>query len=1650
MADETRTADVQLTADVSNYTAGVDQAYKQTNLLIASVNKLSTSLEGMTKKIGKKLMIFTAGDVAMLTAGVVLAGKYEKQLATLNAQTTLNGKSLETYKNGITNLSKELPKSRGELVQLVTQINQLGITSERETLKMAKVFTNLSAATGDSVEGLTSGMIELGRAMGTLAGGAGMVENFSDSLVTVSNSAGVAATSVLNFAQSISPFARAAGIGQAQLIGISAAFTKAGADGYAAANTFNSIVTDITRQVQNGSPEIAKYANVIGVTIDQFKKMDMTERITSIFEAVNRAGPGAVRILDRLGQDGIRAAKSIAAVSNEAGGLRKSVRESVEAFGNGNTQKGADAAFDTIDSQLSMLKNQMEIFGSAIGEAVLPPAKLLLDTLNKMATSVSGFVAPLLKAAGLLGAVLAPFTAAAGTLMTLMGPLSTLMLVFMAAKFSPVRALIEGVGAGTASMSGGIPKKPGPMFEKVAQWRAEEARRLYPGYVPDQSIQKPPAYQMRMYQWGESLGASKFGVGASRYVPGSLAAAGTGAMKVLGSVFSGSTQWYKDATNLYGRKAILGPPIEKFDTWASDKKPQLSNMGSAFSSAIKSPFSDGGFFKKFTVEMDKATAATTAATGATTGNTGAKNANTGATGGETAAKRTSLAQHIKAAASMEAFVKATWSATTAMLRVPFAAGAFGVRAGAQILGGVGNALTSLPKMAGNLIGGGGVAGTVLLAGAGVAYLAKKASDDSRKNLLTGESSINLGPINTSLGIATKSLGEIATAAKEATREFQSMADASRLTSAEQVAAAKDGPADKRVKALTGSVDAVAYMKSMGEMSREQLNAVVKDLTSRFGYSRAQTMANQYLAETGGGMDVYGKDFSETVNPLINSAAYSTEQGFVGNLRTGASELTSSNVGGSINTALFGIPSLISKIAIFNKDEDSQSKIDQIMAAAAERTTYATTKYGTVAGNLSSEDDQATILRGLLAQKPGVGKKETLERYIKTIEAQSGEFNLDIGDDGSVTGPNGENIYSPADWYASQFDEKNQSPGAISFRTSAAAQNLTMDDYVLNNGKGLNTRAQEASRGSESEFSKQVRGSSLGAYALGNQVIKYATEGEGAANPNAVRKAVDALIDGIDSNKTATESSTTALINFKNAIGDSSDYLFQVADLALNKIQSLESYKAQSGGWVKSYLTEVRRLDDTINNPTATNDTVSAAEEARRGKQTELRERLGSIVLALTEFQIAQRRSIEDFDLQKKRALQDASAGWQSAYSRSGNQQQITDSPGLMQFNLEEEQGVVEGQLGALKKLKGMGLSQEAINMLNLTDASMGNQAIRMGDSASEDQVKAFNELAKEREKAVAKLTEEFSTPFTRAEEDFTKATNRAVEDMKRMGTEAKGNIKSLYKQATALAEVTGVAGMVGLTTALDAWLGSEASKERAEREGAEGAAANERDADYTRATNRNEADALNLSTPTSSMAERVVATLVNFTKQSVIDAHDAQDARPDNKPDDGWRLAYQNSLGEWVAKTPHGKKFNLTMEYGEEWINWENSEKAKFWRTDVVEAGLARGGLATAPHRTWIGEAGPELVTPLNQLGAKSMGNFYQQVSMEVVKQAAISGFASSTSYRGMGSSQTYNNSTNFNINSLRVESQDPEEMGRLLEQRKARTNLRKGAGGTN
>ncbi len=391
MSNEDRNAKVVITADTKQYNQSVQQSAVETGKLEKAINGLATKMDGLLKRTGKKMILIGSADLAALTAASTVAATLEKQMSDMEAA-AVNMKGaldMSSVKDNIRSLSREFPIARGEIVQLETAITQMGLSATNQVNSMTRAFIQLGGATGESNVALAQGQIGLSRQMGTMTTNPQTMARQNDATTALNAQGGVAATDILSFSQSIAPTAAMSGMTENQVKGVSTAFQRAGANGTYAANVFSQITNDLVRLQETGSPEIQRYANVLGVGNKEIQKMnpvDVLERLTQ-----QTAAGGNMRTLDYLGVDSVRAQKALQGLANE-GGPQKWVDVANEAYGNkkNETEEASKKAFEGFFDSMEQLRNRFTDFAQAVGDPILKPLTLMAQGLN----TVMGFFQP--------------------------------------------------------------------------------------------------------------------------------------------------------------------------------------------------------------------------------------------------------------------------------------------------------------------------------------------------------------------------------------------------------------------------------------------------------------------------------------------------------------------------------------------------------------------------------------------------------------------------------------------------------------------------------------------------------------------------------------------------------------------------------------------------------------------------------------------------------------------------------------------------------------------------------------------------------------------------------------------------------------------------------------------------------------------------------------------------------------------------------------------------------------------------------------------------------------------------------------------------------------------------------------------------------
>lgn len=398
----TQPYDIPVNLDTSGMQAGASAG-------VQALTPLQAALAGVTIGAGATYAALDRVGRARppsLRSSIADAAAYQAQTSGLAATASATGQSLGGLRSEVQLLSRQLPGGTQAMIAAVTQVEALGVTSKNQRGQVQGLttdFVRLGAATSTSVPQITQDFGQLNRQLSSLD--PTRVSKMSDVVTTLQARTGAAAEGQIAFAQSIAPVAQQAGLGETAILGISSSFVKLGTDGGAAATAVNKILGDLNSSVREGSDSMVAYANAVGMTQTQFRKLyesNPAAALTKVTQAIATSGSQGQYTLQTLGLDGVRTQNALLELS-QSGGLGSTINTAVGAYGNGSTAKAASAAFNNVDAQMQKLTTTGTQLADAFGTPLLRP----LGSVLSMVQHVVGPLAALANSRGgqmLLGA----------------------------------------------------------------------------------------------------------------------------------------------------------------------------------------------------------------------------------------------------------------------------------------------------------------------------------------------------------------------------------------------------------------------------------------------------------------------------------------------------------------------------------------------------------------------------------------------------------------------------------------------------------------------------------------------------------------------------------------------------------------------------------------------------------------------------------------------------------------------------------------------------------------------------------------------------------------------------------------------------------------------------------------------------------------------------------------------------------------------------------------------------------------------------------------------------------------------------------------------------------------------------------------------
>jgi len=341
--------------------------------------------------VGRGAVTFGAVVAAGLAVSTRAAIDWESAWAGVKKTVDGSPEQLAALEGQLRQLATTLPATHAEIAGVAEAAGQLGI-GIGDIKEFTEVAIALGVSTNLSAEDAATGLARLSNIMGTSSSD---VDRMGSTLVALGNAGASTEAEILDMGLRIAAAGRQAGMSEGDVLGLANAMSSLGIESEAGGTAISTVIKDINSAVLDGGDQLSAYAEVAGMTAQQFAtawRTDASGALVTFVQGLDRvqqSGGNVNTTIANLGLDGIRTSDTLLRLAGDADGLAASLATGNDAWAeNSALMNEANQRYQTTASQLAIARNEISDAGITIGQTLLP---MLAAGATMVADFAAGF-----------------------------------------------------------------------------------------------------------------------------------------------------------------------------------------------------------------------------------------------------------------------------------------------------------------------------------------------------------------------------------------------------------------------------------------------------------------------------------------------------------------------------------------------------------------------------------------------------------------------------------------------------------------------------------------------------------------------------------------------------------------------------------------------------------------------------------------------------------------------------------------------------------------------------------------------------------------------------------------------------------------------------------------------------------------------------------------------------------------------------------------------------------------------------------------------------------------------------------------------------------------------------------------------------------
>lgn len=335
-------------------------------------NKAKLSMESV-RKAGIGLAAVGGAIAFGLAKAVKTSIDFESAFIGVRKTVELTEEGFGKLEQNFKDLSTTIPLTFRELSGIGEIAGQLGVSGVENLTKFTKTIADISATTNLAAEDAATDFARIANVMQEPLEN---IDRMGAVVVDLGNNFATTESEISLFAQRISGAGKIAGFSTDEIFSISAALSSVGVQAEAGGSAMQKALLTITKSVTTSDDKLEIFARTAKLSSIEFQdlwKEDASKAFEKFVLGLGEQGDDAITTLKDVGLGGIRTTRSFLSLAN-AGDLI------TETFATGNKawQENtalvieAEKRYNSLESQISILKNKFTIIGDEIGDVLTP------------------------------------------------------------------------------------------------------------------------------------------------------------------------------------------------------------------------------------------------------------------------------------------------------------------------------------------------------------------------------------------------------------------------------------------------------------------------------------------------------------------------------------------------------------------------------------------------------------------------------------------------------------------------------------------------------------------------------------------------------------------------------------------------------------------------------------------------------------------------------------------------------------------------------------------------------------------------------------------------------------------------------------------------------------------------------------------------------------------------------------------------------------------------------------------------------------------------------------------------------------------------------------------------------------------------------